>query len=1000
MRNKTCLMKVFWLISLLFIGLQGFAQEATITGSVKDCDTGETLPGVTIQLKGTTTGTVTSIDGSFTLKANVGDAVIISSIGYATQEVVLSSGAPLQIALKSESVGLNDVVVIGYGTVKKKDATGSVTSVGSKDFNTGAIASPSELLMGKSAGVNITAPDGAPGSASQIRIRGGSSMSAKNDPLIVIDGLPVSNDGVSGSSNVLASINPNDIESFTVLKDASATAIYGSRASNGVIIITTKKGKEGKPFSVSYNGNVSVGTPTKQLDVLTGDEMRQVVSQRVDEGKIVPRAETILGSSNTDWQDEVFRTAISTDQNVSFTGSTKTMPYRASVGYTNQNGILEGSNMTRTSGTFGIDPTFFEKHLTVSLNGKGSYTKNDFTNTDAIGRALQFDPTQPIMNGNTRYGGYTAWTNLLSDGTQPINGDPNNIASHNPVASLEYRDNTSTVTRFIGNAQFDYKFHFLPELRANLNIGTDYTTGEGDDNTNSLASWSYREPAQNVKNYTQTRTNDLLDFYLNYVKEFGDHKVDATGGYSWQHFYNEGSNFSGPINPADAGAKTIEYKNENYLVSFFGRLNYTAYGRYLLTATVRQDGTSRFSEDTRWGTFPSVALAWKINEESFLKDVDAVSDMKLRLGYGITGQQDLQNDMNYPYIPVYQISTEGAYYQFGNTFYPTQRPDAYDEQIKWEETTTINAGLDFGFLRDRITGSIDVYQRTTEDLINNVPIPAGTNFSNYLTTNVGTLENNGIEFSLVGRPISTQSQSLEIGVNFAANKNEITKMTIVDDPEYTGFATGGISGGTGNNVQRMAVGQATNTFYLFKQVYDANGMPIEGLYVDKTGEGGNVSGNEANKYYVGSPAPDFLMGLSAKYSYKKFDASFAGRLSVGNMVYNNNASDKAIYQNLYNQSSYTSNILSDVSKTNFTTAQYWSDFYLEDASFFRMDNINFGYTFSKFFSEKLSGRVSFNVQNAFVITKYSGMDPEVANGIDNAQYQRPRTFVLGLSLNL
>lgn len=995
MRKKAFYVRVFWLFSVLLIGLQGFAQEATITGSVKDSATGETLPGVTIQLKGTTSGTVTSIDGGFTLKANIGDAVIVSSIGYATQELVLSSGAPLQVALVAESIGLNDVVVIGYGTVKKKDATGSVTTVGSSDFNKGAITSPQELLMGKSAGVNITSPDGAPGASSQIRIRGGSSMNASNDPLIVIDGLPVSSDGVSGAPNPLSSINPNDIESFTVLKDASATAIYGSRASNGVIIITTKKGKEGKPLSIDYNGNVSVGVAANRLEVLSGDEMRSIVGQKITEGKINPVAANLLGTANTNWQDQVYRNAISTDHNVSVTGSAKTMPYRASVGYTNQNGILEGSNMTRTSASVGVDPSFLDKHLTVSVNAKGSSTKNDFSNPDAIGRSVQFDPSQPIQNGNTRYGGYTAWVKVPTD----VNSDPIDIATHNPVASLEYRENTSTVNRFIGNAQVDYKFHFLPELRANLNVGTDYIKGDGDNNTSELASWSYRDPASNVSHYTQTRTNDLLDFYLNYAKEFGDHKVDATGGYSWQHFYNEGTNSHRAIDPTLAGADTTEYKNENYLVSFFGRLNYTAYGRYLLTATVRQDGSSRFSEDNRWGLFPSAAFAWRVNEESFLKDVDVVSNMKVRLGYGVTGQQNL-GDNQYPYLPVYLASTQGAYYQFGNTFTSTQRPGAYDANLKWEETTTLNIGIDYGFFNERLTGAIDVYQRTTDDLINNIPIAAGTNFSNYLVTNVGSLENQGVEVSVIGRPISSNDMNLEVGVNFAANKNEITKMTRVDDPSYTGFPTGGIAGGVGNNVQTMSVGQAVNTFYLFKQVYDSNGMPIEGLYVDKTGKGGVVTANEANKYYMHSPAPKYLMGISAKFNYKKFDASFSGRLSVGNYVYNNNASNMALYTNLYNQAGSLANILSDVKKTNFQNAQYWSDVYLEDASFFRMDNINFGYSFEKLFADKVSGRVSFSIQNAFVVTKYSGIDPEVANGIDNNAYPRPRTFMIGLNIHL
>jgi iron complex outermembrane receptor protein len=624
---------------------------------------------------------------------------------------------------------------------------------------------------------------------------------------------------------------------------------------------------------------------------------------------------------------------------------------------------------------------------------------NNFSNTDAMGAAVEFDPTQPVKNGNTLYGGYTAWTLDAND----INALPNNIATHNPVARLEYRDNTSHVMRAITNLQLDYKFHFLPELRANLNLGMDYSKSKGHDNINRKASWSYREPEKNLKNYSHILKTSLLEFYLNYQKDLTgiSSKIDATAGYSWQHFYIEPEDRNKPYTGTE-GAETIIHKYELYLVSFFGRLNYSLLDRYLLTFTLRDDGSSRFSEDNRWGLFPSAAFAWKIKNESFLDNANVLTDLKLRLGWGITGQQDLGKDFSdyYPYMATYTESTNGAYYQLGNIFYATQRPNPYDANLKWEETTTVNVGLDFGFAENRVTGSLDYYKRTTKDLLNRVPIAVGSNFSNFLKTNVGSLENKGYEVTLNVKAISKVNLSWEIGGTFAYNENKITKLTLVNDPNYPGYDVGDISGGVGNKVQINSIGHPANSFYLFKQVYNENGMPVEGLYVDKTGNGGNVSGNNANKYYMGKAAPDYLIGISSSLSYKQFDLSFNGRISIGNYVYNNNNSNRALNQQLYNQSGYLSNILSAVNETNFFTAQYWSDIYLEDASYFRMDNINLGYRFNKLFTEKLSGRVNFTVQNAFVITNYSGLDPEVENGIDKNIYPRPRTFLLGINVNL
>lgn len=1003
-----------WLLGMgivFFIsGSSALAQGSLVSGTIKDAETGEPIPGVNIVEKGTANGTVTDIDGKYSVQTSQNAVLVISYVGFETQEMSVGSRTTIDVNLGYDIAQLGEIVVIGYGEVDRGDVTGSVIAVGSDDFNQGAISTPQELLIGKVPGVVITSQGGAAGTGSTIRIRGGSSLRANNDPLIVIDGMPLESRGIKGMANPLSTINPNDIETFTVLKDASATAIYGSRASNGVIIITTKQGASTDKVSISYNGNVSIGVPVETLDVFSGDEYRELVAARVASGELDDNALVNLGTENTDWQDQIYETAISTDHSVSVSGNLKGVPVRGSVGYTNQNGILKKNNMERTTVNLTASPTFLNGDLKVNLNAKGSFVDNNFSNPDAIGSALSFDPTQPISNGNTRYGGYFAWTNHDPSLVMDPEEAPINIATHNPVAQLNYRDNTSSSQRYILGSKFDYNLPFVDGLKATLNLGMDYYDSEGDDVVNPLASWSEREPAQNIKYYEETRKNSLLDFYLNYNKNLGaDHKVDLTGGYSYQHFDVSGSDANRSWNEADPGADTIAFKREYFLLSFFGRLNYTLKEKYLLTATVRNDRSSRFGSGQRSGLFPALAFAWKINEEGFLNGVNALSDLKLRVGWGQTGQQDIGDDNKsfYPYIASYTGSQQGAYYQFGNTFYPTQRPNPYDANIKWETTTTQNIGLDFGFLDGRITGSVDLYKRETEDLINEVPIAAGSNFSNFLITNVGTLENKGIEVALSAAIISTPDLSWEVSGNLTYNENKITKLTLIDDPTYPGYVTGEIDGGVGNNVQINSVGNPTNTYYLFSQVYGQDGMPIEGLYVDKTGNGGVVSGDELNKYHLNNPAPEYLIGMSSRVSYKAFDFSFSGRLNLNNYVYNNNASNKAIYQNLYNQAGYTANILTAVEETEFTTAQYWSDIYLEDASFFRMDNISIGYRLDKVFSDRVNGRVSFTVQNAFVITDYSGLDPEINSGsrigpnvgIDNNVYPRPRTYMVGLNLN-
>ncbi|MCX6220703.1 MAG: TonB-dependent receptor [Bacteroidia bacterium] len=998
MKFELAKMKMLWFFLLAVFTLPAFAQEKSISGTVSDASTKEPLVGVTIQVAGTTNGAATDFDGKFTLKVGAGQKLVISFVGYVSQTISVGQQTTFRIALAPQTQGLDEVVVIGYGTVKKNDATGAVSTVSSKDFAKGGITSPQDLIVGKSAGTVITSSGGAPGAGSTIRIRGGSSMSASNDPLIIIDGFPVSNSGISGLANPLSTINPNDIETFTVLKDASATAIYGSRASNGVILITTKKGTAGKPMKIEYNGTFSANTIPAYMDVMSGDELRAMALDLASKSAVGLNMGSLrrLGNQNTNWQKEVYQTALAHDHNISLSGGVKTMPYRASLGYTSQNGILKTTNMERSTLAVGLDPSFLDNQLKISFNVKGSYTKQNFGDQGAVGSAVFYDPTQPVMNGNTKFGGYNTWINLsdvLPDGSMDPNGSPNPIGVSNPVAMLNQTDNRSNVKRVLGNIQVDYRFPFLPDLRANVNAGYDYFTTTGHNNASNDAAFTFRNGIGRVNTYSQTGKTKLLDFYLNYVKDIksAKSKIDATVGYSWQHFYKDGTSFSSNGDGTQISDNNSTFINENYLISFFGRLNYTFMERYLLTVTVRDDGSSRFSTANRWGIFPAAALAWKIKDESFLKNVNAVSDLKLRLGWGITGQQDIGND--FPYLPVYRGSTATAQYQFGNTFYNTLRPNPYDANIKWEQTATYNIGLDFGFMKNRITGSIDAYKRETKDLLNFIPIAAGSNFSNFLTTNVGNLENKGIELSLNGQVITSKDLNWNLGFNVAYNENKITKLTKTDDPNYPGVDVGLIGGGVGNFIQNQSVGFPSNSFFVFQQVYGSNGMPIEGLYVDRTGSGGTVTSNNLNKYHYKKPAPDYTIGISSRLAYKQVDFSFSGRANIGNYAYNNVASG-ALYSTVYNQSGFFNNIPKQINNAKFTNTQYFSDFYVENASFFRMDNMSVGYNFEKFYR----ARLSLTVQNAFIITKYKGLDPEVNGGIDNNFYPRPRVYVLGVNL--
>ncbi len=978
--------RIFAILTVFFLGIlvsvQIYAQGLRVTGKVTDAADRSPLIGVTIQEKGTTNGTITDIDGNYSINVSATSTLTFSYVGYASQEVSVGGRTNINISLSVSEQALQEVVVIGYGTVKKSDATGSVAAITSKDFNKGAITSPQALLVGKSAGVVISSPTGAPGSGSTIRVRGGSSLNASNDPLIIIDGVPIDNNNVSGSSNILSFINPNDIETFTILKDASATAIYGSRASNGVILITTKKGKAGSKFTVTYDGNVSFANAIKFMDVYSGDEIRQIALER----KALFGAEsfTKLWNSNTDWQREIFRTAVSHDHNLSFSGSFKSLPYRASVGYTDQNGIMKNTDMQRITGAISFDPSFFNNDLRINVNVKGMTTWNNFGDAGALGSAINMDPTKPVSDGKINSAGYFQWNNYGA-----------NLGTANPVEQLMFADNRSDVNRVIGNIQVNYIVPFLRDLRANLNLATDFTDSDGHNNRPLTSPSVLTSPYWGKLNeYWGKNSNNLLDFYLNYVKDMTGirSRIDLTAGYSWQHFKRQGhsltTGYFSNVRPKQEDIN--DFSTENYLVSFFGRVNYTLLDRYLLTFTLRDDGSSRFAEDNRWGIFPSAAFAWKINEEPFLRDIEGLTNLKLRLGWGVTGQQDIGND--YPAQAKYKLSVLGSYYPIDGAFLPTLRPDSYDPDIKWEETTTQNIGLDFGFVNDRITGSVDLYKRVTDDLLNTVTIPSGSNFSNKLLTNVGSLENKGAEFSLNIIPLATNNMSLNLGFNVTYNKNEITKLLLSDDPDYIGVLYGDAFTG---QKQVTRVGYPAYSFFVNRQVYDVSGKPIEGLYVDLSEQGGVVNGDNADKYIYHNPVADYLIGFSARYAWKNFDISTSARGSIGNYVYNQVAAG-ASYDQMF-QIGYWKNFPKYLSETNFVKRQFTSDYFVENASFLKLDNMSAGYLFENVFNT-MDARISFTVQNVLTHTKYSGIDPEIDGGIDNNSYPRPRTFILGVSL--
>ena len=993
--------KIFrtWVIlcALLLTGLHASSQ-ITITGTVTDATTAEPLIGVNILVVGTYTGTITDFDGMYSLEVP-SDTVSLqfSYTGYTSQTITVGSQRVIDVAMESGQF-LEEVVVIGYGTTQTKDLTGSVVSVNEEDFQQGNLATPEQLVVGKIAGVKITSNSGAPGSGSRIRIRGGTSLNASNDPLIVLDGVPLDNNKIDGAANPLNLINPNEIESITVLKDASAAAIYGSRAANGVLLITTKKGKAGKKLSVGLSTNNSVSTVPTLVETLTGDEFREVVNANGTPAEIA-----LLGEASTDWQNEIYRNAFSSQNNLTFSGGIEKLPYRLNLEYSHNTGILKRSQLDRYGGSLNLSPTFLDGQLKFDVNGKYSRTDNFFPDEGAIGSAVTFDPTKPVESGVEDFGGYYEW---LAN-----NGNPNPLAPRNPLGLLFQKEDESTVNRFLGNAKIDYLPDFLPGFTATLNVGTDVVRSSGSVFIPAEAASNFNRGGTNNV-YEQEKDNRLLELYGNYAKELPgiNSRFDVTAGYSYQNWLRK-SPAQPDLNVAGdtISPPGIPFETENTLISFYGRLNYTLAEKYLLTFTLRDDGSSRFSPDTRWGLFPSVAFAWRLSEEEFLRNSGVY--MKLRAGYGITGQQDIGVDdtgNDYPYIANYDYGTLTAQYQFGETFYTVLRPQGYDANIKWEETTSYNLGLDLGFMDNRLFATLDLYRKETKDLLAIIPVPAGTNFTNQLFTNVGSLENQGVELTLNYIALHTGKTRLEFSGNVSYNQNEITQLTKSDDLQDPGILIGNIPGGIGNTVQIHTVGFPAFSYLVYEQQYDAAGNPVEDEYVDYDGEAGITPGREdlglGDQYiFDGSPDANVFAGFSTYFNYGKWSLSFTLRGEFGHYLYNGVAAQRGFFKAIDPQSAtYLQNLTSAYYDSQFQTGdvtQFLSDYYLEKGDFVRMDNFTVGYDFGEI-ANKVYLRVNASVQNAFVLTGYSGIDPEVVGGIDNNIYPRPRIFSQNLNLNL
>ena len=963
--KKTNLLLLFCVLFSLSL----FSQNS-LDGKVTDINSSEAIAGVNVVVKGTSTGTATDFDGNYNITVSKGDVLVFSYVGYSTLEITYDDQLSLNVAMSEDASQLDEILLIGYGSVTKDDLTGAADLITSDDFNQGSVLSPEQLISGKLAGVSVTSGSGAPGDGQAIRIRGLGSLSLTNSPLIVVDGVPLNDGGVGGSRNALNSINPADIESMTVLKDASATAIYGSRGANGVILISTFKGKN-TDFKYSFTSKFSTYSPIDKVDVLTAAEFTNMITSSGDQAYIDQ-----LGTNNTDWQDVIYQKALGKEYNYSITGNKYGIPMRLSIGLGEHEGVLLGDKFNRNTISLNLNPSLLDDKLDVDFNFRMMDTQNDFADRGAIGNAVRFDPTKPVFNGS-QYDGYYSWIDPAS-GNQYAIGAPTN-----PLALLNLIDDNSDVDRIISNLKLDYELPFTEGLTATLNVGYDDASSEGSRTTSEFFPTS--DPTWNgsLSTYTQSATNTLLDAYITYEKSYDDSSLNAVAGYSYQAF--EFDNYSYD-SEAEEDGNDYEFidKSKNVLLSYFGRLNYDLKGKYLFTATMRADASSKLNPDDRWGFFPSFAMAWNVDQEDFFKG-DIFNSLKLRLGYGQVGNVNGLGD--YKFLTRYTGSTSTAYYQFGNSFYQTFRPEPINPDLRWEIGETLNLGIDYTMFNSKLSGSINIYQKTTKDLIAYTLVDPFTNFGNRIDANIGDMENKGVELTFNLPLMQTDDYENILDFNIAFNDNVVTRLP---DQQFIG----GISGGVGNTIQTHVEGEAPYSFLVYQQVYDTDGTPIEGVYVDRNGD--NII-NDDDRYIKEDPFADIIMGLTNSVRYKDWDFSVTARASIGNYAYNNLASN-AVFNAAASIKNILNNIHSDYLSTgfiDFTENSLLSDHYIQEASFVKIDNISIGYNMTTNSGCKI--RFFGSLQNVATFTDYKGIDPEIYGGIDNNFYPRPQTGVFGVT---
>ncbi len=966
-----------------------YAQEAVqLTGKVTDGASGEGLPGVNILVEGTGTGAVTDYDGNYTLKTQKGATLKFSFVGYVPEEIIVAGKTAINMALMPDITTLGELVVIGYGAVKKKDLTGVVARVEAEDFNKGIIGSPDKLLSGKVAGLQIES-SGDPGGSTNIRLRGVSING--ESPLYVVDGVPLDKGGgVAGSRNPLNFMNPSDVENITVLKDAAATAIYGARGANGVIMITTKSGVVGK-MKVSYDGSFSISQFTKKVDILSPTLYRDAIFAKA------PQEFEYLGDANTKWVDEVLQVAQGQNHNLSVSGGKKSTTYFASFNYQDTKGVMRFTRNQNTSFSLKLNQKLLNDNLSIRLNSKNGFTKDQFSQ-NVMGAALRFDPTRPVYDeANTEFGGYYQWS--LS------------TTVSNPVATQELNDERGSSFRSLNNLELEYKFPFLTALAFKANFGYDYNKGKYNRRIEAFEKGNaLNDRGIMMRKEDQERTSVLSEYYFNYNKDIVaiDSKLEAMAGYSWQNFRSDFSQLAGNnaqlVNGELIPNDTTDVKpnpQESRLISFFGRVNLDVKGKYLFTASLRRDGSSKFGPSNQWAWFPGMAVAWRVLNEDFAAGLKGIfSDLKLRVGYGTTGNQEIDN---YQYAVFYKLSQDDAAYQFGDDYVNTLRPSSANPEVRWEETVSTNFGIDAGFFEGRLNVSLEYYKKSVNDLLFPIAVPVGINLADVVTTNIGAVENKGFEMSMSGVLYDRDKFDWDLGFNLATNSNIVKKLDNNLDPNFGGYEAGGINGDVGQTIQVLKVGEELNAFRTYRHKLDASGNPI----TDTNGDGvqtliemyddidGNGIINEKDLVIDKSPNPKMIMGLTSNMRYKSFDLSFTIRGKFGNYVYNNTASSMGYFDLLTEK--VTNNIHTSAFKTGFKQRQLKSDYYIENASFVKLDNITLGYTFDKVKFAKLKAYVT--AQNILTITGYSGLDPEIFNGIDNNLYPRATTIIIGINAN-